>query len=99
MGANLFSLFIVGTWVLGIPFPAYKDSKLEVIGALLVLLQFNQWRFRRKRDADDLVRKFEQQRRRETHRDEVRLLWYVLGSLAAPVVLGLIGLYFHLGWF
>ena len=96
MGANLLSLFIVGCWVVGVHFPAYRSSKVEIIGIALVLLQFNQWRFRRKGDANELIRKFEQQRRREVRRDEVRLLWYVLGSLGAPFVLAVIALYFNI---
>ena len=101
MGANLLSMAAVVCWAVGAHWIESEVGlrKLKLVGLACILLYFNYRRFMRKGAADELIRKFEQQRRRETHRDEVRLLWYVLGSLAAPVVLGLIGLYFHLGWF
>jgi hypothetical protein len=47
-------------------------------------------------DADELIQKFRMQRRRESHPDNVKLLWYALGSLVARLLLGLIGLVFHI---
>jgi hypothetical protein len=98
MFANLFSLVIVGCWVAGFHLmaPAHKLAKPQLAALLLLLLVFNYRRFMRGGDADELIRELEQQKRRETEREEARLFWYVLSSLATPFLLGLIALALHL---
>jgi hypothetical protein len=98
MCANLLSLAIVICWIAGTSVwdPRYKLQSWQVVLIYLCLAYTNYRRFLVRGDADELIQKFRKQRRREAHPDNMKLLWYALGSIAAPLVLSVIGLAFHL---
>jgi hypothetical protein len=98
MCANLISLAIVIGWIAGTSIwdPKYKLQNWQIVLIYLCLVYSNYRRFLVRGDADELIQKFRKQRRRESHPDNMKLLWYALGSIAAPLVLSVIGLVFHL---